>query len=313
MYGNTSIWDDLKHQYRYGGSHIQLIFINVFVFILANIILLFGDYMMNSNYGSKFLLQFEMVADVKAMLLKPWAYLTYMFLHTSVFHILFNMLFLKAFGDVLKEFIGDSKTVPIFIYGGLAGAILMTVCYNTFPVFANELLRPTLGASAGVMAITVAAATLVPDYTFFLFLLGPVRIKWIALFYVVLDVILIRIDGNPGGHIAHLGGAILGFLFIIQLRNGIDLGRPVYYLKDKWDSINSPRKKIKIVHRQEQKVSSGPVETQKSNTQHRSNRSTQTVLSKQDQLDMILDKINRSGYESLTKDEREFLFKMSQE
>lgn len=269
--------------------------------------------MMRADYGTKFLLQFEMVADVRAMMLKPWAYLTYMFLHTSFFHILFNMLFLRAFGGVLKEFIGDSKTVPIYVYGGLVGAILMTVCFNIFPVFSQSLMTPTLGASAGVMAITVAAATLVPDYTFFLFILGPVRIKWIALFYVVLDVILIRSDGNPGGHIAHLGGAIVGLLFIIQLRNGVDLGRPVYFLKDKWDSINSPRKKIKIVHRQEEKVSAGPTSTSKSNTKQRSNRTTQTELSKQEQLDMILDKINRSGYDSLTKDEREFLFKMSQE
>lgn len=307
MYGGTSIWQDIKHQYEYGGSHVKLIILNVAVFIVANIILLFGNFLMQAQYGTQFLNWFMAVADVKAMIYKPWAFFTYMFLHERFLHILFNMLFLYWFGNVLKEFVGNARVVPVYIYGGLAGVVLFMICYNIFPAFKGQLMVPILGASAGVMAVVLAAATIAPNYTFFLFLIGPVRIKWIAFFYVLMDLIQMR-NGNPGGHIAHLGGAVLGYLYIIQLQKGRDIARPFYFLEDLIENWRNPVRNIKVVHRSKPKVKATTTNAGKSRMQV-----PDSGPSKQEQLDIILDKINRSGYESLSADEKAFLFKVSQE
>jgi len=307
MYGNTSIWQDIRHQYDYGGAHVKLIIINVTVFIAANLLLLFGDLLMQANYGSKFILWFMPVADVTALIKKPWSIFTYMFLHERFFHILFNMLFLYWFGNVLKDLIGNAKIVPIYIYGGLSGVLFFILAYNIFPAFNGQLMTPILGASAGVMAIVWAAATIAPNYTFFLFLLGPVKIKWIAVFYVVMDLIQMR-HGNPGGHLAHLGGAFMGYLFILQLQRGNDWAKPFYYLDDMITNWRNPIPKIKVVHKKEKKVKAATAVggSSKMGTQMR-------TASKQEELDNILDKISRSGYDSLSPEEKAFLFKVSQE
>jgi membrane associated rhomboid family serine protease len=307
MYGGTSIWQDIKHQYKYGGSHVKLIILNVAVFIAANLVLLFGNFLMQAQYGTQFLNWFMAVADFKAMLFKPWAFFTYMFLHERFLHILFNMLFLYWFGGVLKEFLGNNRVVPVYIYGGLAGVVLFMLCYNIFPAFKGQLMVPILGASAGVMAVVLAAATVAPNYTFFLFLIGPVKIKWIAFFYVLMDLIQMR-NGNPGGHIAHIGGAVMGYLYIIQLQRGRDLARPFYYLEDLIENWRNPVRKIKVVHRSQPKVKATTAGAGKSRMQ-----APDAGPSKQEQLDLILDKINRSGYDSLNADEKAFLFKVSQE
>jgi membrane associated rhomboid family serine protease len=307
MYGSTSIWQDIRHQYDYGGAHVKLIIINVAVFIAANLLLLFGDLLMQGTYGSKFLLWFMPVADVGALIKKPWSVFTYMFLHERFFHILFNMLFLYWFGNVLKDLIGNAKIVPVYIYGGLAGVFLFILAYNIFPAFSGQLMTPILGASAGVMAIVWAAATIAPNYTFFLILLGPVKIKWIAVFYVVMDLVQMR-HGNPGGHLAHLGGALIGYLFILQLQRGNDWGKPFYYLEDMITHWRNPIPKIKVVHKKEKKVKATTAAggSSKMSTQMRTS-------SKQEELDSILDKISRSGYDSLSPEEKAFLFKVSQE
>ena len=307
MYGGTSIWQDIRHQYEYGGSQVKLIILNVAVFMAANLILLFGNFLMQAQYGSQFLIWFMAVADVKAMLFKPWALLTYMFLHERFLHILFNMLFLYWFGNILKELVGNARVVPVYVYGGLAGVLLFMLCYNVFPVFKNDLMVPILGASAGVMAVVLAAATIAPNYTFFLFLFGPVKIKWIAFFYVALDLIQLR-NGNPGGHIAHLGGAVMGYLYIIQLQRGRDLAIPFYFLDDMIENWRNPVRKIKVVYRSKPKVKATTASGGK-NRMHTKDAGS----SKQEQLDLILDKINRSGYDSLNADEKAFLFKVSQE
>jgi membrane associated rhomboid family serine protease len=307
MYGSTSIWQDIKHQYEYGGAHVKLIIINVAVFIGANLLLLFGDLLMQADYGSKLLLWFMPVADLNALIKKPWSLLTYMFLHERFFHILFNMLFLYWFGNVVKDLIGNARIIPVYLYGGLSGVFLFILAYNVFPAFSGQLMTPILGASAGVMAIVWAAATIAPNYTFFLFLLGPVKIKWIAVFYVVMDLIQMR-HGNPGGHIAHLGGAFMGYLFILRLQSGSDWAKPIYIIEDMIAGWRNPIPKIKVVHKKEKKVkaTTAPGNTQKMAAQERN-------PSKQEQLDSILDKISRSGYDSLSPDEKAFLFKVSQE
>lgn len=312
MFGKTSIWDDIKYQFRYGGMHIRLIIINITVFLIAHLILLFGDKMMGADNGTHLLNKFCAEASLHSMLYKPWAYFTYMFVHTGIFHILFNMLILYTFAGVIKEFIGNSKILPLFILGGLSGVFLMALSYNLIPYFSEHLHLPMMGASAGVMAILLAAATLVPDYTLFLMLLGPVKIKWIALFYILIDIVMINISNNEGGHIAHLGGAIFGIVYIRQLQRGNDLGLPIYWLEDQWEKLTTPKPKMEVSYRREEKVSAGKVSSER-NSGNQQKSTLQNQVSKQEQLDNILDKINRSGYDSLTKAEKDFLFKISQE
>jgi len=306
MYSNVSIWEELKHKYTYGGSHVRLIMINVMVFLAIHLILLTGNFLINGNYGTLIVNQFKAVADAGTMLTKPWSAFTYMFIHERVLHLLFNMLVMYWFGNVIKDLIGNPKIVPLYIYGGLAGLLLFMTAYNIFPVFAGQLNTPIIGASAGVMAIVIAAATLAPDYEFRLLLFGRVKIKWIALFYIIIDILQIN-STNSGGHIAHLGGALIGFIYIRLLQRGTDMAKPFYYIEDFFERVRKPRRRIKVVHKKEEKVKAGSNQGKKQATY------TESSISKQEQLDTILDKINRSGYDSLSADEKAFLFKVSQE
>jgi hypothetical protein len=155
-----------------------------------------------------------------------------------------------------------------------------------------------LGASGAVYAVVVGAATLMPNYTFFMLLLGPVRIKYIAAFFIVLSFVDLSRDANPGGNIAHLGGALLGFVFISQLKQGTDIGKPLTGVAEWLKRLFQPKPKLKVTHR-------SPVRNgQAASTSH--------AIPNQDEIDAILDKISRSGYESLTKEEKQKLFRASQ-
>jgi len=207
------------------------------------------------------------------------------------------MLTLYWFGSIFTEFLGNKKFLPVYLYGIIAGAVLFILIYNTAPVFKSVLHDSSMvGASAGVLAIAVAAATLLPDYTIFLILIGPVRLKWLALVMVLIDLISIPF-GNPGGHIAHIGGAILGFVYIKQLQAGNDWGRGLNNLFDWAVTIFTGRRKLKV---------------HTSNTNFRTEKKEEPANEKQqEKLDRILDKISNSGYDGLTKEEKEFLFRYS--
>jgi hypothetical protein len=224
-----------------------------------------------------------------------------MFTHGEVMHILFNMLVLYWFGKILTEFLGNRKILPLYLLGGISGAILFIASYQLFPIFHAAVPEARAwGASASVMAVMIAAATLVPDYTMFLLLIGPVKIKWIALIAVVLDLISIP-SSNAGGHIAHLGGALFGFVFIRQMQKGRDLSSGINWLIDKSANLFKPKTPLKVSYRTKEKSTK------------QSAGKTVVQSSKQERLDSILDKIAQSGYDSLTKDEKEFLFKVSKE
>ncbi|MGZ3874558.1 MAG: rhomboid family intramembrane serine protease, partial [Mucilaginibacter sp.] len=168
------------------------------------------------------------------------------------------------------------------IMGGLAGAFLFILCYNTVPFLSGDS-APLVGASAGVMAIIIATATLLPDYTISLIFIGPVKLKWIALFFIVIDFFGI-VGPNAGGELAHLGGALMGFVYIRQLQRGNDWIAGI-------TRIFKPKSKLKVVS----KNSSG--------------RSSERP--RQEEIDLILDKISQSGYDSLTRQEKEILFRAS--
>ncbi|GIV34340.1 MAG: rhomboid family intramembrane serine protease [Chitinophagales bacterium] len=304
MYGRVSIWDDLKREFQSGNIIIRLIMINVAVFLLVGLVhgivfLIHPDRQVSEQLVASILKWVMLPADTRQLLKSPWTLFTHMFMHQGVFHLIFNMLWLYWFGLIIQEFIGSRRILPLYLYGGLTGALLLIISYNIFPGLHSEMpYVRALGASAAVLAIVVAAATLVPDYTVFLLFLGPVRIKYIALVLVIIDLVSIP-DVNTGGHIAHLGGALLGYVFIKQLQHGNDWSIPFYRMTD-WVKRRFIR-------------SSTPRMVYKTKNTVRRKRQSEPDPDKQQRIDEILDKISRSGYDSLSKEEKEFLFRVSRE
>ena len=230
-------------------------------------------------------------ADLHTFIMQPWSLVTYMFLHTDILHILFNMLILYWTGRLFTEYLGNEKLWATYLLGGLTGGILYLVSFNLFPaLIAAKSFAYLLGASAGVIAILVGAATLLPDYIVHLLLIGPVKLKFVAIASILLYFISIPL-GNAGGHIAHIGGALFGFVLIRRLRAGQDLTA--------WLSgLGKKKPKMKVVSRQPARPGS-------------EDRYHDVVSDSQEEVDRILDKINRSGFDSLSKQEKEILYRAS--
>jgi len=294
-----SILNDIRTAFsRRDNALNQLLLINVAVFVVILLVQAIVFLTTGNRNGDALLLEWiAMPSVIHRLLYRSWTVLTYAFVHEGFFHILFNMLNLYWFGSLIREYLGDRKLVSIYILGALAGALFYALAYNFLPVFqgSNTILY---GASASVMAVVVGAATLLPDFTFSLILIGPVRIKYIAAALLLISVSGLS-GGNSGGQIAHFGGALLGFLFIKQLQRGTDLGRPVQAVGDFVGGVFSGRPRLRVTHR-------GRTE------EAASARRTTVVKPEQDEIDLILDKISRSGYESLSKDEKQKLFRASQ-
>lgn len=235
-------------------------------------------------------------ASVSELLLKPWTIISYMFVQESFWHLFFNLLWLYWFGKIFMEFMPGRRILTIYLIGGITGAATFVLAYNIFPVFKETIeLSTTIGSSASVLAITIATAVLVPSYSVNLLFIGPVKIKYIALFTVILDVLMIR-SGNAGGHFAHIGGAISGALYILFIRNNLARILGFSYLRS--FIINpfksKPLRKVHINHR--------PLSDEEFNLQK---------AAKQKKIDHILDKISRSGYTSLSSEEKDMLFNSS--
>lgn len=292
----------------------QLIIINVAVFVIINLVRLFlflGNGGAVPELYNTILHFFCMSSDWKFFLTHPWGMVTSMFLHEGFWHLLWNMLFLYWFGRIVGDFIGDQRILPLYLLGGLTGAIVFFISANLLPYGMGG--RFALGASAGVMAIVVAAGTISPDYIMRLLLLGDVKLKYIVAVLVFLDLILIPSGGNTGGHFAHLGGAFFGWLFVAQLRNGNDFSEPVNNILDKirdvYTRVISGKRSSrgpKVVYRNPSRKRSTTSRGQAASDTNNRNSSAY-----QEKLDAILDKIKDSGYESLTKEEKEFLFNAS--
>lgn len=308
MYNNPTIWQEIKYKYHYGGAHIKIIFINVVVFVLLNLVLL-ADSLLFKGMGKDLILeQIIGSSDLQTILHKPWTVLTNIFVHANLSHIFFNMIFLNLFGGIVKDLVGNSKITPIFLMSGLMGFATFVLAYNFIPAFKSIGGATICGASGGVMGITFAAVTLSPNYEIRLLFLGNVKIKWLAVFYVFMDIIALK-GNNAGGSIAHMGGALLGFFYIRQLQNGRDFAKPFYLIEDWFSNLKAPKKKVKVTYKKEEKVAAGSREFNSNKTTHQKNQNPD----KQEQLDEILDKINKSGYDSLSAEEKSFLFKISQE
>lgn len=283
----NSFWQDIRYKFLQSGSRINLLIgINVIVFLLINVpnilLRLMGNDMLET-FSNQYL---ALPAYLPRLATHFWTPITYMFMHADIFHILFNMLWLFWMGQIFEEYLGNKRLLSLYLMGGLAGAAFYILGFNVFPFFAGVLPFATVvGASASVMAIVVATATLLPNYTIYLMFLGPVKLKWIAVFYVVIDFLSIT-GPNAGGEIAHLGGALLGFLYIKALNRGQDWSRSV-------DSVFNQRPKVKVA------------------TQNKTYQQQTTSTPRQEEIDHILDKISQSGYDSLNKHEKEVLFRAS--
>ncbi len=290
--------DDIKNQYKSGSALIKLIIINVAVFIGVHLIGLIFWFSAVDNGANIIVSWLALPASVSQYLFKPWTIITYMFLHESFIHILFNMIVLYFGGTIFLNYLSGKKLVVVYLLGGLAGGLIYVLAFNLLPVFEHlSTISVALGASASVMAILVAAATYVPNYVVRMMFLGEVKFKHIAIGYVILDLISIP-QGNAGGHIAHLGGALFGFFFVVQLKKGKDFTLGFSRLLDILKAMLKPQKKMKVVYKKQ-----GKTKTDQAYNEQKVNN--------QKKVDIILDKISKSGYDSLSAEEKSILFDAS--
>lgn len=279
----------------------RLILINTVIYLLVQVVNLF-TWLFAINTGSEILSPLgqylALPSSLSLLASRPWTVFTYMFLQEGFFHWLFNMIMLYFGGVIFLEYLSEKKLLWTYIIGGLAGALFFVFSFNTFPVFEKVSgLAVALGASASVLAIIIAIATYVPDYTIHLFLIGRMKLKYLALIFVAIDVLSIQ-KGNAGGHIAHLGGALWGFIYAFYLRNGKDFYRIFDNLK-----IKNPLAGRKQAKFDTSRPKSGrPMDDDEYNKKRKAT---------QEEIDHILEKISKSGYESLTKAEKDLLFKSS--
>jgi membrane associated rhomboid family serine protease len=290
------IWDDIKSTFRNGSNLTKLIYINCAVFILITVTSVLGFLLNNQDISGKVLDLFSVPASFDALLRRPWTLITYMFTHKDIWHILFNMLWLYWFGRIFLEYLDGRKLVAVYLLGGLSGAVVYIFSFNVFPAFAGVVADSVaIGASASVMAVVIAIAAYVPDYTVQLFLFGRIKIKYMAMAIFILTSVM-DFSINSGGKLAHIGGALFGYFYIINLRHGRDTGKVINKIIDFFVTIFKPRKKLIVTHK---KVVT-EFEYNRLKTEH------------QKQINIILDKISKGGYDSLTKEEKETLFKESQ-
>lgn len=284
----ANIFTDLKRRYDQGNLLFRLVFINISVFVFATIWLL-GSMLFNLN-GNAMLTKFELPSNLQQLIWQPWTILTYMFMHIDFWHLLFNMLWLFWFGQMFLRWFTEKQLIGVYFMGGVLGGLLYVVAYNLFPYFSG-IDTYLLGASASVLAIVVATAVRAPNESVLLMFLGAIKVKYIALFVVVLSFVNVK-SSNAGGNISHLGGALFGYLFAFYYLKGKDLTKGFNSILDKMTNWFQPRPKMSVQMGDRQKDS----EYNRKKKEH------------MQEIDQILDKMKRSGYEGLTVDEKKKLF-----
>lgn len=287
------IFDDIKRTFKEGSALTRLIYINLGVFLVVQIIGVVYFLAGQSNILPDWL---SVPSDVSEILKRPWTPVTYMFLHTGFIHLLFNILGLYWFGKLFLYRLEGNKLLSVYLMGGLTGAVFYVISYNLFPVF-DSVNGMLMGASASVFAILVAIAVYDPNNEIHLSFIGSFQLKYIALFYVLLSVVGISAT-NPGGNIAHLGGAAWGWFYIFQLRKGKDMGAGFVKLIEKISGaiagIFKPKNNLKVTFKQ----------TPRDDYEYNRLKNIE-----QEEVNRILEKIGKAGYDSLSKSEKELLFR----
>src|SRR5258706_2363906 len=291
----SSFRDELRQALSSGDTLNILLLTNVIVFLFINILDAFLKLLTVESFVPALVGVLAVPASLSKLLIKPWTLITYQFLHFNFFHILFNMLWLFWMGKIFAEYLGMKKLLSTYIIGGIAGAILFIIAYNVFPLFAGEVsAAQALGASASVLAITIAIAAYIPDYSVHLILIGTVRLMYIALVSVLLDLVSVS-GSNAGGHIAHLGGALYGYIFAMNLKKGNNISSWFDVLSEKIKNLFRAQR-MKVIKKERPLNDDEYLHNKKAG---------------QERIDSILDKISRSGYGSLTAEERDILFNYS--
>lgn len=291
---------DLKESFGRGSIYLQFIYINVGVFILTALLSVF--LMLFNRSLSGILLYFELPASVMGFLSQPWSLFTYMFMHAGILHLLFNMLWLYAFGSLFLYFFSARHFRGLYILGGICGGLLYIIAYNVFPYFKDSVNYSYLvGASASVLAVVVATAYREPDFRVNLMLFGAVRLKYLALIMIVSDLLFVT-SNNAGGHIAHLGGALAGLVFAVYLKKGIDF---TGWINAIWDGIAG------LFASKTWKRKKKPTMKVHYNRNPKDYDYNARKKEQSDEIDRILDKLKKSGYQSLTTQEKKSLFDAS--
>ncbi len=289
-----------------GNALITLLAIHLIVFILLSftkVIYYFSGGTEGINlYHQHILSWVTLPAYLPDLLSRPWAFITHFFTHDNVWHLIANMLWLWAFGHILQDLSGNRKIIPVFLYGAFAGALAFIISYNIIPALKVDLIgAKALGASAGVMAVAIATTVLAPGYRIFPMINGGIPLWVVTMIFVIIDLATIPYN-NPGGHIAHLAGAGMGFLFMVMLRNGKDGSIWINNFFDWVNNLFNPEKPKKDKVVKTQLFYKSTVSPYK-----------KTTIITQQRIDEILDKIGQKGYESLTLDEKEILKQASKE
>lgn len=288
--------DDIRNQFNKGNNIVRkLIILNVAVFLLVHTVRIIAQlFILDQSIAQGFLNALMLPAEPGVFVYKPWTLFTYMITHQGLRHIAGNMIMLYFLGNIFRDFLGDKRLLQVYIWGGIAGGLFFMLGMNLIPALIPFDHIPLLGASGSVLAVIAAIATLIPNYAVRLFIFD-IRLKWIALVLILMSYFGMA-GGNPGGNITHLGGALFGFLYIRYIRH--------YSILDTWGDavarlvgkLFKRKKDEKTMHRSYKTV------YMKTDSEEKPNQA---------EIDAILDKINSSGYESLTRKEREALFKAS--
>ncbi len=294
---SATIGDRLKNSFIKGNALTRLIYINIGIFLLVKIInvlvILSGQ---KAGVGNFLLENLGIPAYFDSLVTHPWTVFTYMFTQFDFFHLLFNMLWLYWFGSFFLNHFTQKELTGVYLLGGLCGAFTYVLAYNVLPAF--ELSRYyswAIGASASVMAVVFAVCLYLPQQRIYIFLIGPVKLIYLALFTAAIDILSIP-SSNAGGHIAHLGGAFFGYLFVLSVKHNRNIAGATTTFFEKIGKLFTGRKKMHVRHK-------------KNVTEMNDREYNAYKKQKDDRINKILDKISRSGYESLTKEEKEILFR----
>ena len=290
----ASIIDNIKAGFARGTLLVRLIYLNVAVFLLVHLVAVILT--LWNIHPTAWMAYIDLPSDIGELLHRPWTLLTYMYVHYDVWHILFNMLWFYWFGNIFLQYFTPKQMGGLYLLGGLAGALFYVAAYNIFPYFWPMTdYSFLLGASASVLGIVTATAYREPNYPIRLLFIGTIRLKYLALIVIGLDVLAITAE-NAGGHIAHLGGALAGLWFAASLSKGADLTRWINRATDWVTGVFRPRPR-----KPKMKIHYGANTDRQKDYDYNARKKAQN-----DEIDRILDKVRKSGYHGLTEEEKKF-------
>ena len=313
-----AFFDEVNRRFKAGSMLTRIIYINIAVFVVLRIV---GVFFFLFGVDSSLVLNWLTVhSDLSVQKYLPWTVITYAFTHYSLLHILFNMLWLYWMGRIFMDYFNAKQFTALYVLGALGGVALYLVAMNVLPAFSDIKGDIMLGASASVLAITVAMGVYAPIYKMNLLFLGSISLKWMVLVTVVLDFMSLD-GGNAGGHVAHLGGACVGVLFALMMKRGHDITSPLNAIVDWVVSLFKRRKKPSVGGPVGGKAYTQTGTAQQRTTAQSSSSSTAGTsrtgstnasrTASEKELDEVLAKLKRSGYGALTEEERNLLFNFS--